>query len=90
MINQETNLTNLLDDMFGCGGWENQLKNVLFESMYRNAINDDSTDNEDSNFIHTIYYLIENLQQDRKQFEKLGNLEVVTPSSLEITLLLES
>jgi len=82
MQTQETNLTELLDDFFGVGKWENQLKDVLFKSMYRNAKCNDSTDNVESEFLYTTYNIISNLITDRNEIEKLGSLEMVTPSVL--------
>lgn len=88
MNSEQLNLTYQLDNFFGIGQWENQLKDILFRSMYENALNDDITDNKETEFINSIHWIINNLIQDRKDIEKLGNLEVITPSKLQVNMLL--
>jgi len=88
MNSEQLNLTYQLDDIYGSGQWENKLKNILFESIYQKSLDHDITDNSDNEFIHTVYHVIENLIQDRKTNDRLGNLEVITPSVLEVNLLL--
>jgi len=82
MDNEQLNLTYLLDDYFGAGQWESKLKDVLFRSMFKCALNDDITDNSEAKFLNSVHWIISNLIQDRQQAEKVGDLEVFAPSTI--------